>query len=223
MNKYNVKMPIGTIRTAVKALNEARQELKRLSDQKADYESQDANRRYSQEHIERELVRISTEAGAVTAEIQKKINGLCETIQSELDAAFIPDGNDLIGADNEADAALFRNGLIFDPKTLEYMVNKHDNAAFRILAANYAKERKWENFDYITSEESAHDYINAITKGLKNSASVPFGYDALRFTETKGEYSRMATEYGLSEEYRISDGDTIDTAIIEPIDAGMNG
>ena len=223
MNKYNVKMPIGTIRLAVKALNEARQELKRLSDQKADYESQDANRRYSQEHIERELVRISAEAGAVTAEIQKKINGLCETIQSELDAAFIPDGNDLIGADNEADAALFRNGLIFDPKTLEYMVNKHDNAAFRILAANYAKERKWENFDYITSEESAHDYINAITKGLKNTAAVPFGYDALRFTETKGEYSRMATEYGLSEEYRISDGDTIDTAIIEPIDAGMNG
>lgn len=223
MNKFNVKMPMGTIRTAVKALNEARQELKRLSDQKADYESQDANRRYSQEHIERELVRISAEAGAVTTEIQKKINGLCETIQSELDAAFIPDGTDLIGADNEADAALFKNGLIFDPKTLEYMVNKHDNAAFRILAANYAKERKWENFDYITSEESAHDYINAITKGLKNAASVPFGYDALRFAETKGEYSRMATEYGLSEEYRISDGDTIDTAIIEPIDAGMNG
>lgn len=223
MNKFNVKMPMGTIRTAVKALNEARQELKRLSDQKADYESQDANRRYSQEHIERELVRISAEAGAVTAEIQKKVNGLCETIQSELDAAFIPDGNDLIGADNEADAALFKNGLIFDPKTLEYMVNKHDNAAFRILAANYAKERKWDNFDYITSEESAHDYINAITKGLKNTAAVPFGYDALRFTETKGEYSRMATEYGLSEEYRISDGDTIDTAIIEPIDAGMNG
>lgn len=222
MSKYNVKLPTDTIRLAVKALNEARLKLNKLIQEKADYESADANRRYTLDHIEKELVRIAADTGKTKEEIKKHINGLCDTIQDELKKSFIPNGQDLIGDDNEADLALFKNGLIMDEKTLDYLVNKHDNAAFRILAYNYAKERNWNDYDYITNEESANEYINAIIKGLKTAAEIPFGYDALRFTESKGEYKRMALAHGLLTEFDKSNGDAIDTAIIEPID-GMNG
>lgn len=217
MNKYNVKMPTDTIRIAVKALNEARQELKRLNDQKADYKSPDANRRYTLERIERELARIAADQEQITADISKKISGLCDTMQNEQKAAFVPNGQDLIGADNEADVALFRNGLIMDQNTLDYLVSKHDNAAFRILAANYAKARDWHGYDYITNEDHANEYITEVIRGLKSAAASPFGYNALRFTETKGEYHRMADAYGLSAEFAASNGDAIDNAVIDPI------
>ena len=223
MNKYNVKLPMNTIKQAVKVLNEARQELKKLDNDKAKYSNPDAIRHYSQEHIEHELVRISAEKAEISNEIMKKISGFTETIQNELKAAFIPNGSDLLGAENEADAALFHNGLILDAKTLDYMVNKHDNAAFRILAANYARARKWENFDYITSEEKATEYVDEIIKGLNNVAAVPFGYDALRFTETKGEFRRMANKYGLLSEFDISDGNAVDSAVIEPLNDVVSG
>lgn len=222
MNKYNVKLPTHTIKLAVKALNEARTELKRLADQRAELEAPDAHRRYSQDHIEKEIIRIAAEKGQIINEITKKISRLSDTARDELKAAFIPDGSDLLG-ENEADAALFKNGLILDTKTLDYILEKHDNAAFRILAAKYAKEREWKDFDYITSEETATEYIETILKGLNNAAAVPFGYQATQFCETKGEYRRMANEYGLSREFDISNGDAIDTAIIEASNSDMSG
>ena len=222
MNKYNVKLPTGTIKTAIKALNEARQELKRLADQKAELEAPEASRRYSQDHIEKELVRIAAETGQITNEITAKIDRLADTARDELKAAFIPDGSDLLG-ENEADAALLRNGIITKPKVLEYIISKHDNAAFRILAAKYAKEREWDDFEYYTSEDTAKEYIETIIKGLKDAAAVPFGYRALQYCETKGEYRRMAEESGLLPEFNVSNGDDIDTAIIEPINSDMSG
>ena len=121
MNKYNVKLPTNTIKLAVKALNEARTELKRLADQRAELEAPDANRRYSQDHIEKELIRIAAEKGQIVNEIIGKISRLSDTARDELKAAFIPDGSDLLG-ENEADAALFKNGLILDTKTLDYIL-----------------------------------------------------------------------------------------------------
>lgn len=222
MNKYSVKLPTNTIKLAVKALNEARTELKRLADQKAELEAPDANRRYSQDHIEKELIRIAAETGQITNEITAKIDRLADTARDELKAAFIPDGSDLLG-ENEADAALFKNGIITKPKVLEYIISKHDNAAFRILAAKYAKERDWSGYDYITSEDTATEYVEQILRGLKDAAAVPFGYKAAQYCETKGEYRRMANEYGLSKEFDISNGDDIDTAIIEAGNSDMSG
>lgn len=221
MNKFNIKLPTGTIKTAVKALNEARQELKRLADQRAELEKPDANRRYSQEHIEKELIRIEAETGQITNEITAKIDRLSETALDELKAAFIPSGDDLLG-DNAADVALFNNGLILNTQTLDYILNKHDNAAFHMLAAKYAKEREWSGYEYITSDDAAKEYIDTVLTGLKNAASNPFGYQALQYAETKGEYRRLANEYGLSKEFDISNGDDIDTAIIEPISSDNN-
>lgn len=212
MNKFNVKLPTDTIKTAIRALNAARKELKALENQKAEFEKPEAKRRYSEERIENELNRISAESGKITDEISAKINGLTETMRNELKAAFIPNGDDITG-ENAADAALFNNGLIMDTKTLDYILSKHDNAAFHILAAKYAKERQWSGYEYITNDEAANSFIDTISNALKAVALYPFGYKALQYCETKGEFRRMANEYGLSKEFDISNGDDIDTAI----------
>lgn len=213
MNTFTASLPIGTIRACISALNGYRKELAKLRDQKKVYEAPDASRKYSLEHIEKELIRIEAERMQINDEAAKRVLNFYEMASAEVKDAFIPLGSD-VTAENEADAALFRNGLILDKNTLEYMINKHDNAAFRIMAANYAKERNWDGFEYTTHEEAAGEYVKKVFDGLKNVASDPFGYSAIQYTETPGEYRRMADAYGLIAEFNKGGGDSIDSAVL---------
>lgn len=213
MNTFTAKLPMDTIKACVSALNSYRSELAKLMKQKKELEAPEAIRNYSQSHIENELKRIASEAEQIKAEAEKKVTGLHDTATQEIKEAYVPIGSDVID-ENDADAALFRNGLIIDTKTLDYMLSKHDNAAFRIMAAKYAKERNWDGYDYTTHEEAANEYVKRIFRELKNVASDPFGYSAIQYTETKGEYRRMAEEYGLIAEYNKAGGDRIDNSIL---------
>ena len=213
MNTFTGSLPIGTIRACVSALNGYRKELAKLRDQKKEYEAPDASRKYSQEHIEKELIRIDAETMQINDEAAKKVSNFYEMASAEVKDAFIPLGSD-VTAENEADAALFKNGLILDKNTLEYMINKHDNAAFRIMAANYAKERNWDGFEYTTHEKAAGEYVEQVFRELKNVASSPFGFSAIQYTETPGEYRRMADAYGLVAEFNKGGGDSIDSAVL---------
>lgn len=216
-NKFNAALPVETIRMCISNLNGYRKELAQLMEQEKDYTAPDANKRYSQNHIDNELKRITLERDQIMQEAAAKVRNFRDIAVNELKDAYVPSGEDVTGMDNEADAALFEKGLILDAKTLEYILSKHDNAAFRIMADKYAKERQWDGFEYVTAEDSAKEYINQVFDGLAKAAADPFNYSAIQYTETKGEYRRMADEYGLLAEFNKSNGDTIDTAIIEPL------
>ena len=214
MNRFIGELPTASIKLAVSALNDYRKELAKLREQRKECEASDALQKYSQGHIEKELVRITTETAQIMQEAAAKVRSYHDNAVNSLAEAYAPVGSDVSGATNEADAALFEKGLILDAKTLEYIISKHDNPAFRIMAAKYAKERNWDGFEYETGEAAAKDYINQVFSKLAEAATDPFGYSAIQYTETKGEYGRIADAYGLVAEFNKGGGDSIDSAVL---------
>lgn len=153
------------------------------------------------------------ELEAIDAKQQERVNQARTRIAdlrtecSELiDEQVTPRGADILG-DNEEDFALIKNGLIDRPEHLRAIVDKHNNAAFRNAAQDYAAEKKreaenpndaemWEGFAYKAKEKSVRDYCTQMFDLFDRAASQPQGVAMMQALE-ETEPIRAAKAYGV--------------------------
>ena len=152
---------------------------------------------------------------------QDEMNAVISTLaeqqneaNSEIDVQVTPNGMDIVG-ENAGDFALMEHGLIDSAEHLERILAKHDNPAFRIAAAKYADKRNWEGFEFLNKEKAVRDYIDQVYQGLIEAVHRIDGYAALQYIQTPGEYERMATAYGLADEFTASNGERIAATLAE--------
>ena len=150
------------------------------------------------------------------AEIISRAADELDSIQAaaveQIDEQVTPDGDDVVA--NAGDFELLRHGLIINAEQLERLRQKHaDSAAFAIAADKYATERGWENFEFLTVENSIREYVDTVFSGLRRAATAPDGLSYQQFCATPDEYQRSATAHGLADVFAESGGDRIAKAV----------
>lgn len=142
-----------------------------------------------------ELASIDDKQRQRIAETREAIEGFRSECFEAIDAQVTPSGDDVMG-ENEADFALIKNNLIDRPEHLRKIVEKHNNAAFRNAARDYAQERNWDGFDYKAKENSVREYCTQMFDMFERAASVPLGLSMMQSLE-EGEPVRVAIAYGV--------------------------
>lgn len=225
-NFYRVNLPIDYIRTAVRDLNDTKAKIKALQKEADKYGTVEQARRDGGERgveaRDKALKELAANADLLKRAAIDNLASIKEKTVKELDAQFIPNGDDLLG-DNAADVALLNANLIKTPEKLLSILEKHDNAAFRLLAAEYAAKNNWDDFDYIDKENSVREYCTQVFKGLEACAEHPTGYNSIQYLGTPGEYRRMADGFGLTHEFHNSNGNSIDEVIVAEGSDGSDG
>lgn len=166
---------------------------------------------------ESDLRKLGSDQDSTT--FQEKRKSIIDAAQEKLKAAheeadrFIweqvtPNGNDILG-EGAADVALLNLGLINSAGDLKRILEKHNNAAFRALAARYASERDWEGFDYMSKTESVRSFTDQVFDGLSRAVYSPGQILSEQYTKVADEYSRIAAAYDLSQEFSESNGKVI--------------
>lgn len=215
-NILEVKMPIDYIANTVNLLNKQKIDAERIQEKIDNLGSEtDAQVRGGLNGVKEwknEMEILEIRRKNLAADSCKIVDANKKRAFDELDELFLPNGNDLIG-ENAADVAVINAGLIMTPEQLELMLKRHNNAAFRTLASNYAKTKQWSGFEYIDKANSVREYFKVVFDGLMSSAENLLGYSSIQFLETSGEYERMAEASGLLTDFLNSDGRKIDREI----------
>lgn len=213
-----IKLPIETYKSAIKLARESIMKLQEISASIMAWGTEmETQRKLGNEGVKKraqELEKLRSEREKIKGEAIEGLNKLkseaLDFIQDQTDAK----GEDITG-DNAGDFALIKNGLITTPEKLARILAKHDNVAFYIACSEYAREKKWAGFDSPIASGDTHETMTEqIFKGLSLGIEKPNGINAIQYTRTKGEYQRIADSYQLSEDFRESNGASIDTELM---------
>lgn len=131
------------------------------------------------QRYEAELAAIDARQQQRIEEARQKIEGFRAECFEAIDEQVLPNGEDVLG-ENEADFALLKNDLIDRPDHLRRIVGKHDNAAFRNAANEYARRHNWKGFDYKAKEGSVREYCAQMFDMFERAASAPLGLSMMQ-------------------------------------------
>ena len=213
------KIPVEPIKDGIRTVNNAKKKVYTLEKEKEALDLmkiEEIIKKYGETGVnerKKKAEEIDSKIAVIRSETLEVLSKHREKAVSEVDAQFTPDGNDIIGA-NAADIALIQNDIITTPDNLKRLLQRHNNTAFRMLAARYAKKHDWSDFEYIDKEQSIRGYVEQVFNNLETAAYMPLGIAGTQYTGTIGEYRRIAESYELSEEFHASNGNSIDEVIV---------
>lgn len=205
-----VKLPLENIAEARRIAIENRKTLAALAEErnKLPANAEDAVRIYGESYRDKYaelLAGIEARRQAAITAAQAKIAEQRKQAEQFNFMQITPNGQDLLG-DNAADVALFDHGVITTPEQLSAILTRHNNAAFRTLASNYAEKKGWEGFSFIEKSQSASEFTAQVFNGFETAASTPNGPTYMQYCDTPGELNRIAVAYDLGNEVSASDG-----------------
>ena len=148
------------------------------------------------------------------ADARAKLDALHTEAVEFIDKQVTPDGKDLLGDQAEGDAKLLDYGLIDSPEELAALLDRHDNATFRKLAARYADDRSWEGFMGITKEANLREFTDMTFDGLTRGVAFG-GINRMQWLDNPGEPERVCAACGLIPEWQASGADAITKAYSE--------
>ena len=209
MNIVSIKIPVNEYKRGIKAARESIAAIKEIESNITAWGTEDSTReKLGTQGVEKraaELPKLEQQRAEAERSALATLNEIRAAALEYIEQQTDPDGADITG-DNAADFALIANGLITTPAKLERILAKHDNVAFRTAAAEYAKARSWDGFSSYENAPAVSDMTTQIFDGLNNSVQNTSGIAAIQYTDTPGEYARIAGEYGLTAEFNESGG-----------------
>ncbi len=218
MNIYTLKMPIKQIADAIKSVKNLQVKIAVIdAEEKKLGSRQDALKMYGEAgatKYDEAMENFRLQKMKLISSVQETVNTLKQEAIDFVYLQTVPDGNDILG-DGAADFALLQEKLISTPEQLAFILSRHDNSAFRIAADNYAKEKGWEDFSFIDLDKPIKEYTEQVFSALYAAAGEPSGLYAMQYTQTPNEYSRIASAYGLQEEFGASGGYSLEKVIAE--------
>lgn len=211
-NIPTIKLPIEAYKKAITITREAISGIRASLDTISKWGTEEKTlKEHGERGIElrnKDIEESKTKISVIRSKALKDLENAKKEALDFIEAETTPNGEDIIGV-NAGDFALLKSGLITSPEKLQRIIEKHDNVAFRLMASEYAKERKWDGFQYIetSAPKKMNDYI---FKELDMALKDVNGIHAVQYTETKGEYHRTAQAFGLESEFVVSGGESID-------------
>lgn len=203
MKTFIISMPVFSMRTALRALDEARRVHSAVNEEAASLPPLNAveDGMKAVKKREEDLAALEARKNEATQKALTVIDQAYNAAVAEIDRQTMPTGADISG-ENEGDFKLLEYGLATTPAALERIVTAHDTPAFRAMAKQYASKRNWIGFEFLDSEKTLREFTDDFFGECRKAAGSPVsGYYGMLLQDDT-ELERQATAAGLVAEYR---------------------
>lgn len=208
MKEYVIKMPVGMMKKALAAIDEARRVYNTVNAEVAALPALDIEMdgKRALEKRKQDLEAFEARKKEASRKALEAISAARDASFAEIDRQITPSGADITGV-HEADFKLLEYGLVNTPEQLERIADAHTEApAFRFMVRRYADEREWKEFDYLDKENTIRDFTRDFFSECDTAANSPTGYYGM-LLENHGEIERQAAESGLTAEFAKGNAD----------------